>query len=274
MVLKIISQNDKAEKIVSVEANDTGGFTVHDSAVLFQGDFQRQGSDLYIRLEGHDTVRLPDYFLSHPPQEILDSNGARLHGETVELLAGPIAPGLFAQLGDSFGQSASAAIGQVETVAGDTSVQRPDGTVEVLEVGTKIFQQDVVQTGEGGQVSVTFVDGTIFTLAASSRMVIDELIYDVDGADNSGGFSLLQGGFVFIAGQVAKTGSMEVGTPSSTMGIRGTTVVVEVGPSNGEVTSEITLTRDPDGDIGEVVVFDLDGNLNATIADTDTKWLY
>ncbi|WP_433989731.1 hypothetical protein SuNHUV7_05250 (plasmid) [Pseudoseohaeicola sp. NH-UV-7] len=274
MTLKIVHQNDPTEKVFTLEVNDTGEFMVPDSAALFQGDFERQGSDLYIRLEGHDTLHLPDYFLSPTVPEIQDANGARLRGETVELLAGPIAPGVYAQVGDGFGRNASAAIGQVETVLGDSSVQRTDGTVEVLEVETKIFQKDVIQTSDDGQVSVTFVDGTIFTLAASSRMLIDELIFDPDGSENSGSFSLIQGGFVFIAGQVAKTGGMEVGTPSSTMGIRGTTVVVEVGAADGEVTSEITLTRDPDGDIGEVEVFDLDGNLIATITDANSKWVF
>lgn len=54
-------------------------------------------------------------------------------------------------------------------------------------------------------------------------MLIDELIFDPNSTSNSGGSSLIEGSLVFIAGQVAKTGGMEVNTPSSTMEIRGTT---------------------------------------------------
>lgn len=106
-------------------------------------------------------------------------------------------------------------IGQVETLEGSASVQRADGTRQDLQVGMKVFRNDVVLTGEGSTASLTFSDGTIFSLAAESRMVLDELIYDPDSTSNSGAFSLVQGSFVFIAGQVAKTGGMEITTPAA-----------------------------------------------------------
>jgi hypothetical protein len=131
----------------------------------------------------------------------------------------------------------------------------------------------VLQTGAEGRLAVTFVDGTIFTLSAASRMVVDELIYDPAGQDNFGGFNLIQGSFVFIAGQVAKTGGMDVTTPSATMGIKGTTVLVEIDTDNGVATAQVTLLRDPDGDVGRVELFDLSQNLIATITEANASWI-
>ncbi|MGA9251547.1 MAG: Ig-like domain-containing protein [Roseobacter sp.] len=247
-----------------------GSYVVSESSDLFNGTFERAGQDLLITNDGSEALRISGYFLTDTPADIYDVNGAMLRGDIVARMAGPIAPGQYAQMGGSVGGSP---IGQVEIVDGGASVQRVDGTVENLQVGMKIFQQDVLQTDDGGSLSVTFVDGTIFTLASASRMLIDELIYDPDATDNSGGFSLIQGSFVFIAGQVAKTGGMEVGTPSSTMGIRGTTVVVEIASEDGVVTSEVTLTQDPGGEVGVVELRDLEGNLIANITETETKWV-
>ncbi|WP_299955592.1 Ig-like domain-containing protein [uncultured Roseobacter sp.] len=264
------AQNEDPDEVVTLWGNASDAVVVPDSALLFNGEFFRLGPDLYIVNDGAANFRVPDYFAQSKPADLHDPNGAVLRGDLVELLAGPIAPGQYAQAGDA---TASSPIGQVETVEGATSVQRVDGSVETLQVGSKIYQNDVIATSKDASVSVTFVDGTIFTLSASSRMVIDELIYDPDATDNSGSFSLIQGSFVFIAGQVAKTGGMDVNTPSSTMGIRGTTVVVEVGTVNGVDTTEVTLTTDPDGDTGRVELRDIDGNLVAFIDQTNTKWI-
>jgi hypothetical protein len=58
---------------------------------------------------------------------------------------------------------------------------------------------------------------------------------------------------------------MDVTTPSATMGIKGTTVLVEIDTDNGVATAQVTLLRDPDGDVGRVELFDLSQNLIATI---------
>jgi VCBS repeat-containing protein len=215
------------------------------------------------------TSAIVDYF-DGAPADLQSPEGAVMRGGTVALLAGPEAPGQYAQAGV---RTQGDPIGQVESLTGDATVQRADGTVETLGPGSKVFLDDVLQTGAEGRLAVTFVDGTIFTLSAASRMVVDELIYDPAGQDNFGGFNLIQGSFVFIAGQVAKTGGMDVTTPSATMGIKGTTVLVEIDTDNGVATAQVTLLRDPDGDVGRVELFDLSQNLIATITEANASWI-
>lgn len=256
--------------VLTLDVSPDGHIIVPDAALLFNASFEQSGRDLMLINENADTLRIPDYFTTETPADLFSPEGAILTGDAVLRLAGPLAPGQYAQ---AEGGTGGDPIGQVETLDGTASVQRADGVVEPLQIGVKIFVNDVVQTGADSTLGVTFADGTIFTLASGSRMIIDELIYDPDGSDNAGSFSLVQGGFVFIAGQVAKTGDMDVTTPSATMGIRGTTVVVNMQVENGFLTTQVALTRDPDGGTGEIELFDLDGNLIANIIGTDSKWI-
>ncbi|MFQ5973970.1 MAG: FecR domain-containing protein [Alphaproteobacteria bacterium] len=144
--------------------------------------------------------------------------GAMLTPELVEVLVGPRAPGQYAQAG---APESAAPIGQVETLSATAQATRADGTTVQLNVGDPVFQGDVVQTGTGSSLGITFVDGTIFSLSAGARMVLNSVVYDPDGTSNSMPFNLIQGTFVFVTRQVASTGSMRVETPIATLGIRG-----------------------------------------------------
>jgi hypothetical protein len=96
------------------------------------------------------------------------------------------------------------------------------------KIGDHVYLGDVVQTGAGGQISITFTDGTAFNLSSNARMTLDEFVYDPNGKSNSTLFNLTKGSFTFVAGKVAKTGDMRIDTPVATMGIRGTTPHVEI----------------------------------------------
>jgi VCBS repeat-containing protein len=269
MALTFAHASDGTPAPILIHPADGGPVTIPDAALLFGADFQRDRGDLVLRNEGSPDIRVVDYF-DGTPADLQSPEGAVIRGPTVALLAGPEAPGQYAQVGV---RTQGDPIGQVESLTGDATVQRADGTVETLGPGSKVFLGDVLQTGAEGRLAVTFVDGTIFTLSAASRMVVDELIYDPAGQDNFGGFNLIQGSFVFIAGQVAKTGGMDVTTPSATMGIKGTTVLVEIDTDNGVATAQVTLLRDPDGDVGRVELFDLSQNLIATITEANASWI-
>ncbi|MEP0940144.1 MAG: FecR family protein [Rhizobiaceae bacterium] len=246
--------------------------TIPDSHLMFNGDYSRSGEDLLISADFSQSIRIIDYFADGSPLDLVSPEGARLSGSVVNSLAGPLYPGQYAQA-SSTGQAAGAdPIGQVESISVGASVQRADGTVEPLAVGTKVFQNDVVSTVEGGELSITFVDGTIFSLASKSRMVLDDFIYDPASQDNGATFNLVEGAFVFIAGNVAGSGGMEINTPVSTLGIRGTTVTVEIETVNGTTRVNVALNRDPDGGLGSIEISDLNGNLIATVTSDDTAW--
>ncbi|MEP3845682.1 MAG: Ig-like domain-containing protein [Paracoccaceae bacterium] len=251
-------------------ASGSDAVVIDSASLLFNAEFTRDGRDLILQNADAADIRIVDYFHASPLADLQAPDGATLRGDLVEILAGPLAPGQYAQAGAVIG---GVPIGQVEALDGQATVQRSDGVTETLQDDTKIFQNDVVQTDADSKLSITFADGTVFTLAADSRMVINELIYAPDAQDNGATFNLIQGGFVFIAGKVAATGGMDINTPAATMGIRGTTVLADIQSKDGVSTAEISLTRDPDGSVGKVALFDLDGDLITTITSTTTKWI-
>ena len=171
-----------------------------------------------------------------------------LNGETVSLLAGPAYPGQYAQIGAPV---AASPIGKVERAEGTTSVQHADGTTGSLTVGDSIFEKDVVETG--GSLGIRFNDGTVFSLSAGTRMVIDHLVYDPNGSSNSALFSVLKGTFAMMGGNIVDTGDMKVATPIATLGIRGTSLMayrVQV------LEGFIAALSDPNGDVPNISAYD------------------
>jgi FecR protein len=136
--------------------------------------------------------------------------------------------------------AAAAAIGQVATLEGAATVMHADpaggaaAAAVALKVSDPIFLNDVLATGADGSLGVTFDDETTFSLGANARIVVDQFVYADGGSANAGLFTVVRGTAAFIAGKVAKTGDMRIATPLATMGIRGTTGIVEV-PEGGRV---------------------------------------
>ena len=91
-----------------------------------------------------------------------------------------------------------------------------------LNVGDAVYKSDVVQTGANSSAGVAFPDGSALNLVANTRMALNEYSYDPNSNSNSALFNLVEGGLSFVAGKVAHTGDMKIGTPIATMGIRGT----------------------------------------------------
>jgi hypothetical protein len=133
----------------------------------------------------------------------------------------PSAPGgLESPIGRVVSASGSVTVARTATVASQAAVS---GDTIVAKAGDLVYRGDVIQTGADGKLSLTFADGTAFNVSSNARMELNEFVYNPDSKSNSSLFSLIKGTFTFVAGKVAKTGSMKVDTPVATMGIRGTT---------------------------------------------------
>lgn len=217
---------------------------------LFSADFSRLDDDLLMQGADGAELLLRGYFDQDPPPQLETADGARLPAETVDSLAGPEFPVAYAQAdgGGGLGQP----IGEVSEIGGIARVQHPDGSRGDLQEGDPIFQGDIVSTGVGSELGIVFVDDTVFSLSANARMVIDELIYNPASSDNSMGVSLVQGTFVFVTGQVAPSGGMDVETPVGTIGIRGTTVGVQISTLGGS-TRIVNLVNPDTGETGSFV---------------------
>ena len=118
-------------------------------------------------------------------------------------------------------------IGNVATLTGTASVTRSNETTP-LKVKDDIYLNDVVQTGAKSALGITFTDATTFNLKANARITVDNYVYEDGGKQNAALFDITKGTVAFVAAAVAKTGDMKISTPTATLGIRGTTGLVEV----------------------------------------------
>tara|TARA_R110000787_G_scaffold25757_5_gene72250 strand:- start:11946 stop:16268 length:4323 start_codon:yes stop_codon:yes gene_type:complete len=223
---------------------------------LSSADYTRQGDDLLIIDKDGDEALISGYFSATPPADLVTETGAVFDGGLISRLAGPLAPGQYAQ--SAVTDAAATPIGKIETLEGSVVIIRADGTRVEAVSGDSVFQGDVLETGDNGAIGIIFIDETTFSLGANGRMVLDELIYDPDTQSGSSTFSLVQGVFSFVSGSISKTGvdAMTIKTPVATIGIRGTAGSIDL-PEGEQLT--VVLTAEPDGSIGEITVFNSAG---------------
>jgi len=152
-------------------------------------------------------------------------------------------------------------IGNVASVTGSASVIRNDKTTP-LKIKDDIYLNDVVQTGANSALGITFIDATTFNLKASTKITIDNYVYEDGGKSNAAIFDVAKGTAAFVAASVAKTGDMKITTPTATLGIRGTTGLVEVpegAAANNPNNVAVKLYPDADGRVGRIEVNDRAG---------------
>ncbi|MGO4526656.1 Ig-like domain-containing protein [Microvirga sp. 2MCAF35] len=239
-----------AAEAASGRADTAPSILFPDKDLLFSADFRRSGADLL--LVGHDeTAVILDYFRGERRLGITTPEGASLTGDTVEVLAGPDPSGRYAQVGNATPIQAS--IGRVERVSGSATVLRNGVPVE-LHLGDMVVKGDVLQTGADSSLTIKFNDGTVFSLSASARMVVNDMVYAADSNANSALLTLVQGVIGFVAGRIAKSGDLKVDTPVATMAIRGTAVHTEIAAFSG--TTKFSLLTEPDGRVGSFVLLD------------------
>ncbi|MCP5372939.1 MAG: DUF4114 domain-containing protein [Hyphomicrobiales bacterium] len=212
--------------------------------------FARDGGDLVLTAANGDKIVVHGYFEAEVRPDLVTTGGATFPSDLVLKLAGPEAPGQYAQAAPMAGAQP---VGTVEELDGVVMVTRANGIKVELHLGDPIFQGDLLETGGDSALGVVFADETTFAMAANGRVVIDEMIYDPGTKDGSMVFSVVQGVFTFVSGQVAKTApdAMVLKTSVATIGIRGTQTGIEL--PNGE-NLRVVLMEEQGEAVGEVVV--------------------
>ena len=220
---------------------------IPDGGWILGGEYIRQGSDLIIKGADGQMVVVRDFFSLASAPDLYTGTGAVINGQLATRLAGPLAPGEYAQAAPA---GAAGPIGKVVELEGKATATRADGTKVDLKAGDPVFQNDIIETDEDGAVGLEFADESTFSLGDSGRMVLDDMVYDPGGDDNSMGVSLVAGAFTFVSGQISKTDpdAMALKTPVATIGIRGTSLAGKIGGEGQE--NAFSLLADPGGTVG------------------------
>ena len=222
---------------------------------LIKADFSRTHRDLIAISPEGEKITFLDYFSNFDLPSIVTKNQLLLRGNLLEILAGPLAPGQYAQAsGDG-----ALSIGEVSSLSGTAKAIRLDGNEFVLSNGDPVFQGDTIEVSDSGAVGLTFVDKTTLSLSEGGKMVLDELVYDSESGTGSMKLDMLKGVFSFTSGEIANIGpdAMSLETPVVTCGIRGTTVAGKAAVEGNE--NSFTLLQDADGGVGEISVSNAGG---------------
>ncbi len=120
-------------------------------------------------------------------------------------------------------------IGQIKTLQGKVSILR-NKSEGAAQPGDVLHQADVVQTGADGSVGITFIDGSRFAAGPNTRLALKRFRFNPTTQDGEFSAEMKQGTLTAVSGQIAKQtpDAMEIVTPTTILGFRGTTVAVKV----------------------------------------------
>ena len=119
--------------------------------------------------------------------------------------------------------AAPAEIGKTLRVKGGVSVERADGTVQVLGSGMALHVGDVLTTGNRSYGIIEMADGSRMTLRPNTRFALQA--FSVRKKKERAIFKLWRGGIRAVTGWIAKTNpqrGFQLHTPTAVAGIRGT----------------------------------------------------
>lgn len=124
--------------------------------------------------------------------------------------------------------AAAQEIGRIKNVTqGGIEVVR-DGSKLKGTSGFRLREGDIVVTRTGQRAGITFVDNTRMVIAPQSRMIISRYRFDRARRTGESQMQIDRGAVGVDSGELARSGRMKFRTPTSTLGVRGTTFVIEV----------------------------------------------
>jgi len=125
----------------------------------------------------------------------------------------------------------AAPVGSVVTVEGNSFRKSIDlGNYTKINQGDIIYQGDEIRTYKNGKVKIIFSDDSIIYVASQSKMLINQVVYDVNAQSRETKITLLNGklkSWVSSAFSSKKT-NYSIETATSVIGVRGTKFVVNI----------------------------------------------
>jgi len=146
-----------------------------------------------------------------------------MHAVASTLLAMAIAAGCQAGI-------AADDAGIVKTSKGQVTVERA-GQKLAAPVGTRILSSDTVLTGADGAVGITLRDNTILSAGPNSVVNLDKFAFDSTTHAGALNATVKRGTLSVSSGKIAKASpnSVSFAAPGMTLGVRGTTFVIDAG---------------------------------------------
>jgi len=136
---------------------------------------------------------------------------------------------LFAVFPAAVANASDESSGSLRKKKGDVVIERSANIVKA-EAGTPVYPSDIVRTGVDGSVGIIFKDNSRISLGPNSRLVLKKFVFKPTQAKFSMVTMLTKGTASFVSGKMTKLSpeSVVLETPTSTIGVRGTTYNINV----------------------------------------------
>ena len=122
--------------------------------------------------------------------------------------------------------------GRVKVSAGAAFIVR-DGAQTPAQVGQAVFETDGIRTGADGKIGITLNDDTRLSLGPNSELKVERFMFQP--ADSGFGLvvKFIKGAATYVSGRIAKLApdSIKLETPAAIIGVRGTTLAINVLPA-------------------------------------------
>jgi hypothetical protein len=120
-------------------------------------------------------------------------------------------------------------IGMVKTYQPVASILR-HGIESPVDVGAKLYPGDAIVTRSDAAVGIIFMDGSVLSLGAETRFEIVDFLFKPSDRNVSFISKISQGTIAFTSGAIGRISpeSVKFITPTSTLGLHGTKVLIEV----------------------------------------------
>jgi hypothetical protein len=141
----------------------------------------------------------------------------------------------------SFAMAAQVA-GTVVQLSGPLLAKKASGAVKILSLKSEVESGDTLVTEKNTYAMVKFIDNSEITLKPASQLTIDNFAFDNAKPDgDSASFNLLKGGMRSVSGLLGKRNKEKFAlkTPAATIGIRGTTFIVDYVPGEDRALASL-----------------------------------
>jgi hypothetical protein len=147
---------------------------------------------------------------------------------------------LLASLFAAHATAAEPRIGAVVQQEYNGAVAEPNGSAaeHAILYRDDVFALDTVKTGATGSTALEFLDETKVQVGAGAQLRLDNFIYDASTTRGGGQISFAVGAFRYVGGKMTTEENIRLETPTATMVIRGTELVIYVWPDG---TTEVNV---------------------------------
>lgn len=123
----------------------------------------------------------------------------------------------------------TASVGQIKNVTGEVILLR-NNNQRTARTGDLVEQADVITTGANSSVGITLIDNSRLSAGPNSSIELKQFRFNPTTQEGESVTEIRRGTLAIVSGQIAKRSpdAMKVQTPTTILGVRGTSFAVKV----------------------------------------------